>query len=155
MDQPQKKLADYVVVAISPLLIMLLVGSLVFFLIQVFYRGEMIAGVRFAMFWFVVAIVLVTRIGIEHGKLHSWLYGTALAIATWIYLAYTHKVPVLGAILLAITWWCAHRLTVDCTLVPETRDDTGDGVFENLWRELGKQFAPGDSSPRLPPMTPL
>jgi hypothetical protein len=155
MDQPRKTLADYVVVAISPILIMLLVGSLVFFLIQVFYRGEMVQGVRFAMFWFVLAIVLITRIGIEFGKWQARLYGAALAAATWICLAYTHKSPVLGAILLAITWWCAHRLTVDCTLVPETSDDGGYGAFQNLVRGLGKQFAPTSPGPGLPPLSPL
>ncbi len=35
-----KTLLDYVIVAISPALIMLLVGSLVFFLIEVFYQGD-------------------------------------------------------------------------------------------------------------------
>jgi hypothetical protein len=33
-------MADYVVIAISPALIMALVGSLVFFLLRVFYQGE-------------------------------------------------------------------------------------------------------------------
>ena len=32
--------ADYVVVALSPALIMTLVGSLMYFLLAVFYRGE-------------------------------------------------------------------------------------------------------------------
>ncbi len=35
-----KTLVDYLVIAISPVLIMTLVGSLVFFLLEVFYRGE-------------------------------------------------------------------------------------------------------------------
>ena len=39
-SKPAKTLADYMVIGISPVLIMLLVGSLSFFLIQVFYRGE-------------------------------------------------------------------------------------------------------------------
>ena len=36
----QQTLADYLVIAISPALIMLLVGSLVFFLLRVFYQGS-------------------------------------------------------------------------------------------------------------------
>ena len=152
MEKPQKTLADYVAVAISPALIMLLVGSLAFFLIQVFYRGEMVHGVRWTMFWFVVAIVLVSRIGIQRGKRPARWYGAALAVAAWIYLDYTHQTPVLGAILLAITWWCAHRLTVDCTLIRED-DAAGDGGLENLWGTLGKQFAP--RAPKLPPLSPL
>src|SRR5215469_4908270 len=107
-EKPQKTLADYVVVAISPMLIMLIVGSLCFFLIQVFYRGEMVESVRWTMFWFVLAIVLVSRIGIQLGKWHARIYGTALAAATWVYLAYTHKSPAFGSVILAVTWWCAH-----------------------------------------------
>ncbi|HEX9046757.1 MAG TPA: DUF4129 domain-containing protein, partial [Verrucomicrobiae bacterium] len=137
MDQPRKTLADYVMVAISPVLIMLLVGSLAFFLIQVFYCGEMVHGVRWTMFWFVLAIVLVSRIGIELGKIHARIYGVALALATWIYLAYTHKTPGAGAILLGITWLCAHKLTVDCTLI---RDDETEGMFQKLWRILSEQI---------------
>ena len=152
MEKPQKTLTDYLAVAISPVLIMVLVGSLVFFLIQVFYRGEMVHGVRWTMFWFVLAIVLVSRIGIQQGKLHARFYGGALAVATLIYLAYTHKVPLLGAFLLAITWWCAHRLTVDCTLIRE-EDAAGDGLLQNLRRTLGKQFAP--RQPELPPLSAL
>ena len=34
-----KTLADYLAIAISPVLIMTLVGSLVFFLLEVFYHG--------------------------------------------------------------------------------------------------------------------
>jgi hypothetical protein len=151
-NKPQKMLADYVVVAISPLLIMLIVGSLCFFLIQVFYRGEMVVGVRWTMFWFVLAIVLVSRIGIQLGKWHARIYGTALAVATWVYLAYTHKLPILGAILLAVTWWCAHWLTVDCTLV--RGDESAGGMWQNLWRSLEEQFAPRDLMPNLPNMSP-
>src|ERR1051325_1036499 len=125
MQKPSKTLADYIVVAISPLLVMLLVGSLAFFLIQVFFPGPMIHGIRWLMFWFVLAIVLVSRIGIEHGKAHARFYGMALAAATWLYLAYMHGTVVLGAILLAITWWCAHQLTVDCTLISEDEDASG------------------------------
>jgi hypothetical protein len=152
MEKPQKTLGDYLAVAISPVLIMLLVGSLVFFLLEVFYRGEMLHGVRWTLFWFVIAIVLVSRIGIELGKLHARFYGAALAGATWIYLAYTHRVPVLGAVLLAITWWCAHRLTVDCTWIREA-NAVGAGALPKLWRTLEKQFAP--RQPELPPLSAL
>lgn len=141
MDKPQKPLADYVMVAISPILIMALVGSLAFFLIQVFYRGEMVQGVRWTIFWFVLAIVLVSRIGIELGEWHGRTYGALLAIATWIYLVYTQKAPVIGAILLVIIWWCAHRLTLDCTRVRED-GPSAEGVFRNLCRSLASQGSP-------------
>src|SRR5215469_5066309 len=57
--KPRKTLADHLVISISPVLIMLLVGSLSFFLIRVFFRGEAVGSVRWVMFWFVMAVVLV------------------------------------------------------------------------------------------------
>jgi hypothetical protein len=158
MRKPAKTFADYLVVAISPILIMLLVGSLAFFLIQVLYRDEMVQGVRWVTFWFVFAIVLVSRIGIEQSKEHAIFYGVALAAATWVYLLYLHSTPMVGAILLALTWWCAHKLTVDCTLINEEDDKSGEGVLSGLWRELERTLEPpaarpvsGKTLPQLPP----
>ena len=65
--KPTKTLADYMVIGISPVLVMLLVGSLSFFLTEVFYRGAAVASVRWVLFWFVLAVVLVSRMGIEQG----------------------------------------------------------------------------------------
>src|SRR5690348_10570377 len=146
MQKPRKTLADYLVVAISPVLIMALVGSLAFFLLQVFYRGAMIRGIRWVMFWFVLAIVLVSRVSIEAGKIHGRVYGAGLALATWIYLTYTHRAAFIGALLLAIVWWCAHRLTVDCTLINDDEDASGEGVLQGLWQQLERSIAPPPQS---------
>lgn len=134
-DRPQKTLADYLVIGVSPALIMLMVGSLVFFLIEVFYRGEMQAGIRWVMFWFVIAVVLVGRIGIEQGTTHASLYGLALAAATWLYLVRTHPAYLLGVVLLALVWWSANRLTWDCTLVDDDQDASGHGLLSLAWKK--------------------
>jgi len=118
------------VIGISPVLIMLLVGSLCFFLIQVFYRGEAAGSVRWILFWFVMAVVLVSRIGIEQGTAHAAAYGLALAIATWLYLMTVHPAALLGAILLGIIWWSAHKLTWDCTLIDDAEDASGSGLLQ-------------------------
>src|ERR1039458_36020 len=97
--KPNKTFADYLVVSISPVLIMLLVGSLSFFLIEVFFRGEAVGSVRWVMFWFVMAVVLVSRIGIEEGTGRVAVYGLALATATWLYLMRIHPAFILGLIL--------------------------------------------------------
>ena len=55
---PPKTLADYLVIAVSPALIMVMVHSVCFFLVEVFYRGEAAGGVRWVLFWFVLAVVL-------------------------------------------------------------------------------------------------
>ena len=66
-----KTLADYVVIAISPALIMTLVGSLAFFLLEVSYRGEHETRLQWVLFWFVFAAVLVARIAMEEGIEHA------------------------------------------------------------------------------------
>jgi hypothetical protein len=128
-ERPQKTLADYLVIGVSPVLIMLLVWSLVFFLIQVFYRGEGQASVSWVMFWFVMAVVLICRIGMEQGANTASLYGLALAAATWLYLVRTHPAYLLGAALLGIVWWSAHKLTWDCTLIDDDQDASGHGLL--------------------------
>jgi len=73
--KPTKTLADYLVIAISPVLIMVLVHSLCFFLVAVFLPGEAAGGVRWVLFWFVLAVVLIARIGIEQGDTNAMIYG--------------------------------------------------------------------------------
>src|ERR1700744_1220751 len=102
------------VIRISPLLIMLLIWSLSFFLIQVLFHGPVVNNVRWVLFWFVLAVVLVSRIAIEKSTAHAVVYGAMLAAVTWIYLVHIHPSFFLGMILLSFLWWCAHKLTWDC-----------------------------------------
>ena len=140
--KPKKTLADYLVIGISPALIMLLVGSLSFFLIEVFFQGEAVGSVRWVMFWFVMAVVLVSRIGIEQGKGQAAIYGLALAAATWLYLMRIHPAYFLGMILLGIVWWCAHKLTWDCTLIDDDEDASGGGLLQTAG-EIKNFLPPG------------
>ena len=59
--KPAETLTDYLVAAISPALIMLLVGSLVFFLVHILYEGEFPSKLRIASALFVLAAVLIAR----------------------------------------------------------------------------------------------
>lgn len=128
--RPAKTLADYLVIGVSPVLIMALVGSLSFFLVEIFYRGEAVGSVRWVLFWFILAVVLVSRIGIEQGPTYAAIYGIALAGATWLYLVQIHPAYLVGMVLLALVWWCANKLTRDCTLIDEDEDASGDGLLE-------------------------
>jgi hypothetical protein len=130
MSKPRKTVADYMVIALSPVLIMALVGSLCFFLIEVFYRGQMAGGVCWVMFWFIIAIVLVSRIAIEQSTEHAAVYGLALALATWFSMMRTQPAYLLGIILLGIVWFCAHKLVWDCTLIDEDQDSSGQGLLQ-------------------------
>jgi hypothetical protein len=148
LSRPQKTFADYLVIAISPVLIMLLTGSLCFFLVQVFYRGEMIGGVRWVLFWFVIAIVLVARIGIEQGENHALIYGGTLAAAVWFYLAQTHPAHLIGAALLATVWWSAHKLTRNCTLIDDDDDASGQGVLDAAIHPPSPEALPKPVAPK-------
>ncbi len=126
----EKSQLDYLIIALCPVLIMLLVGSLVFFLIQVFYDGQTAGGIRWVMFWFVMAIVLVARIGIEQSASHATIYGACLAVATWLYLMKTHPAFLLGIALLGLVWFAAHKLVTDCTLIDEDADSSKQGLLK-------------------------
>ena len=86
-DRPSQTLADYVAIAISPVLIMGLVGSLVFFLLEVLYpeKGEYKGRLQWILFFFVFGAVLVGRISLTQGiAARAGLYGIVLAGLTWI-----------------------------------------------------------------------
>jgi hypothetical protein len=129
--KPQKTAADYMVIALSPALIMALVGSLCFFLVEVFYHGQMEGSVRWVLFWFVLGVVLVSRLGIEQTPEHAALYGLALGLAVWLYLVRTHPSYLIGLVLLAIVWFCAHKLVWDCTLIDDDQDASGAGLLQS------------------------
>ncbi len=68
----------------SPLVlasIMALVGSLVFFLIEVFYQGNFQGRLHYIFALFVIGHVLVGRISIEEGRERAVLFAVPLAIA--------------------------------------------------------------------------
>ena len=82
--KPRQSLADYVTIALSPLLIMALVGSLVFFLLEILYVGQYSGRLQWTLFCFVFAMVLIARISIEQGYERAGLYGIALAVAVFL-----------------------------------------------------------------------
>jgi hypothetical protein len=126
----QKTLADYVVIAISPLLIMTLVGSLVFFLLQLTYHGEFEGRLKWILFWFISAAVLVARIAIEQGKEYASLFGIALTVAVALAAIRLVDQFLLAWLLLAICWWCTWKLTWDCTLIDDNEDASGEGLLQ-------------------------
>lgn len=152
--KPTRTPADYMVLAASPVLIMALVHSVCFFLVDVFYRGEGSGGARWVLFWFVLAVVLITRIGIEQGDTQAMAYGLLLAVATWFYLSVVQHSPVFGALLLGIVWFTAHKITSNCTLIDDEADASGQGLMQSL-RRLPKWFKRASGSPNLPEKSAL
>jgi len=132
-------LADYLVIAISPALIMALVGSLMFFLLRVFYQGEFGERLHWVMTCFVFAAVLIARISIEDGFERAAPFGAALAILVGIaanrFMEYRGDwVDDFGWIInfgiIGLVWWCIHQLTWDCTVIDEDQDASGEGLMQ-------------------------
>jgi hypothetical protein len=156
-DRPDPTLADYVALALSPALIMGLVGSLVFFLLEVFYRGQYEGRLQWILFFFVFGAVLVARVAMTDAIAgRAGLYGLALGVLTWLgmqfFVDYEESVkPVawlINAGLIGVVWWCANRLTWDCTQVDEETDMTGEGVLQaaGLEGEVPKQPDSGEGT---------
>src|SRR5688572_8352569 len=129
--------ADYLAIAISPALIMALVGSLVFFLIEVLYVGQYQARLNYAFALFVFAAVLIARISIEMGSERAALFALPLGLVMFLFLlrfvehpnAFSHLI---NLVLLALVWWSAHQLTWDSTVIDDDEDASGEGLMQRV-----------------------
>jgi hypothetical protein len=140
-EKPAPTTADYMAIALSPALIMALVGSLVFFLVAVFYVGDFTFRLDWILFFFVFAAVLIARMSMhEDTSPRAILYGLGVGIPTFIGLQAFVEYPAessaaayswcINLLLMGIIWWCAHRLTLDCTQVEDDEAADGQGLLE-------------------------
>jgi hypothetical protein len=139
-EKKYQTLGDYVTMAFSPVLIMTLVGSLVFFLAEVFYAGEYSGRLLYTLFWFVMGMVLITRIQIENADGRAKWYGLGLGLAVYAALNGYVEYPsdsvlvqfrwLINLALIAVIWWATHRLTWDSTFIDDHVDASGMGVLE-------------------------
>ncbi len=119
----QSGLREILLEVIAPALIMLMLGSMFFFLVEILYRDDY----RFAVHWvfglYVFAIVLIGRISIMEGFFRAQFFAAALMIAVFVH---TGLGP--HCVLVILSWWAASKLTWDCTFIDESRDVTGQGL---------------------------
>jgi hypothetical protein len=155
-EQTRPTLADYVALAISPALIIGLVGSLVFFLLEVLYAGQYPGRLRWILFFFVFGAVLVARVSMTtHIAGRAGLYGTVLGVLSWlgmqIFIDYKDT-PVadvswlINLALIGIVGWCANRLTWDCTHIEEESDAGSAGLLEEVGIEKGASQRPAPAA---------
>ena len=131
--------ADVIVTALSPILIMGLVGSLVFLLAEIFYAGQYDFRLRYTLFFFVAGAVLVGRVAVAVDRTRAWAYGGILALVTFlalrIWVNYPDDSPmtpfkdVINVVLIGVVWWSSNRLTWDCTDIDEKRPGSGKGLL--------------------------
>lgn len=147
-DNTRPTLADFVFFVISPVLIMAMVGSLVLFLAMVVNVGKYEARLMWVLFWFVMAVVLIARISMNdaigsRARIYGLILGSLVLLGLHYYVEYPNDsfagknswAVNLG--LMAIVWWCAHKLTWDCTLIEQTVDRSGTGLLEVAGLEAG------------------
>ena len=134
MRKPRKSFADYVAILIAPVLIMAMVGSLVFFLLEAFVdeSPDTRIGVRlrWVLFWFVVGSVLVGRIAVQQGSSYAGIYAFGLAAATGMWIIKFFGFVYIPIALLTLIWWATHKLTWDVTLIDDDEDATGEGLLK-------------------------
>src|SRR6266851_2131351 len=142
-------LGDYVTIAISPILIMAMVGSLVYFLLEVLYAGKYEFRLQWILFCFVFGIVLVARMSMRDDLSAPWgLYGLVLGFVVWFAICrFVQFDPdtllalfswAINAGLMGIVWWSAHQLTWDCTYIDDQVDASGVGLMQAAGIEDGE-----------------
>jgi hypothetical protein len=116
-----------------------LVGSLVFFLVEILYAGKYEGRLLWTLFFFVAGIVLVARVAIQVDRARAAGYGLALALVSWMALlafieypkdsAMSNFAGLINFVLMAVVWWSANKLTWDCTHIDENRRASGKGLL--------------------------
>ena len=153
-------LIDFVAIVLSPVLIMLMVGSLVFFLIEVLQQGKFEGRLHYTFFFFVLGTVLIARISIEQGTKKAIFYGIGLGAACFIammafveYNTALFKVlgPIINLALMALVWWSAHKLTWDCTHLDEDAKASGRGVLAAVGLDTTKSTTEADDAKQYDP----
>ena len=156
-DREPPTATDYVVTALSPVLVMLMVGSLVFFLVEVLYAGKYSGRLLYTLFFFVA--------GGGAGRPHRHRDRRRAArplrphprrASTYLALLGLRRVP--GGGWLSRTagsstsascsiWWSAHKLTWDCTHIDEKQKGPAAACFRPP--ALDADAGRGDRRPRL------
>jgi len=130
-------LVDVASIVVAPVLVMLMVGSLVFFLIEVL-QGHYSDRLHYTFGFYVFGAVLVARIAITQNRWKSVAYGLVLGgacfIACMAFVEYEKGLwqmlgPIINVGLIALVWWCSDKLTWDCTHLDEARKASGRGVL--------------------------
>lgn len=130
-EHQSTRIAAIITQVIGPALAIAVVGSIAFFLIDISYTGPLVGRCKWIFSLFCVAAVLISRISIVDGYQHAAGYGLLLAFATLLVSARFMQGNIIWlALILGFVWWCAGRLTWDCTFIDATRDATGQGMID-------------------------
>jgi hypothetical protein len=159
--------ADWLILAVTPALLMGMVSALLFFILAVFYRGEFNERLHWILFAGVVGMVLIGRIHLideiaRRASLYSGILGLLVAIALIRFVPPPTGWPVAGhyafcAILVAIGFWATRLLVADTTDIHSESRIDGEGLLRaagmeddpaaRLRREVERRTV-GEENPR-------
>jgi hypothetical protein len=131
---------DYALAALSPILIIGMIGSLTFFFISLVYQGQYTVRLMYILGLYTLGSVLIARIAIEQSRTHSLGYMIALGAATLFVTPRFFSVqgslaaaslPLL-VLFLAVIAFLADRITFDCTSMNEENASSGIGLLQSL-----------------------
>ena len=136
----QKAAGGIFIEAVAPALIMLLVGSLICFLAEVFYAGQYLGRLQVILGLYVFGSVLVCRISITEGFERALLTGIPLGLVVLIALLrfVTLDGPLAAlrfpifVFFIGFSWWCSSRLVWDCTVLDNSRDTSSRGLLDRM-----------------------
>lgn len=157
-----KSWTDYMIIGVSPALIIVMIWSLVAFLLTVLYSGPYPARITFIFAMFIMGAVLVTRISIEEGAEYASFFAVPLAIVMFIaamrFVRYgdfaTPNIMLINMGMIALIWWCGNRLTWDCTVIDDAEDASGEGLLQVMGIEDQEPESPVDAGAEPEPETP-
>lgn len=147
----QKKMGGWIVELVAPALIMVMTGSLAFFLMEVSYFGSYQGRVGWVLGLFIFASVLTSRISIMEGFDKATFYGMLLGGATIFVLTTLSNMSLFMAMaLIGVIWWFNSKLTWDCTVIDSSRDSTDRGLLNRFgFRSKNRTENDDDASSEL------
>ncbi len=131
--------ADYGAIAVAPLLIFLMIGSLANFLVVMLYPGPYPDRVAWIVWCFTMGTVALARVAIEQSRSYSLGYAVALGLASFVVMAKFFGAPLLSAFILLVIGTLADRIVHDCTIIDDSKDASGWGLFGPRRHRSGKQ----------------
>ena len=84
------------------------------------------------------AAVLIARLAIEEGSQYAAVYTLAFWGAVTLVVFKFMDTPIIGFLLLGVVWWCAKKLTWDCTLIDDAQDASGQGLLQITGLDSGE-----------------
>ena len=157
--------ADLIGLALAPAFVILMVYALVGFLAEVVNAGEYGSRLRSTLFFFVVGVVLTTRISLSIDAGRAAIYGLLLSGASFVALQVFVEYPpgtwlrrfsvVVNLGFMSIIWWAGYALTKSCTHYDGARDGSDRGILSVLGLERvaavpGRRRGADDAKPHTP-----